>query len=146
MKYVYIAGKFEDQVHLRALATELALLDFTIVSRWLWERNNATYGIGKPLKRLAERDLQDIGGADVMVVFAHAIGKDSHTVGRHVETGYALGLGIPIIYIGIPRHIFTTLPTTYRVMPTLPYNMERLAKQIEAKIRRIPCQAGALSA
>jgi nucleoside 2-deoxyribosyltransferase len=134
---IYIAGKFEDQAHLRVLAEALGMEDFFITSRWLRERNNATYGVGKPLKRLASRDLEDIDAADVLVVFAHAIGKDSGTVGRHVETGYALGKGIPVIYLGLPRHIFTTIHGTYRINLQLPYDMKRIAAQIAAKVERI---------
>jgi nucleoside 2-deoxyribosyltransferase len=134
---VYIAGKFEDQAHLRDLAAALEMVDYCVTSRWLRERNNATYGVGKPLKRLASRDLEDIDASDVMVVFSNPIGKDSGTVGRHVETGYALGKGLPVIYIGLPRHIFTTLPSTHRVTPKLPYDMKALAKQVAAKLARL---------
>ena len=107
---IYIAAKFEDQDFLRAVRDELSALGIVCTSRWLEERQNFAYGQGMPVRRIAERDLEDIDAADMLVVFSHPIGPDSGTVGRHVETGYAIAKEKPIIFLGHPPHTFYDLP------------------------------------
>jgi hypothetical protein len=106
---IYIAAKFEDQAIMRQIVGQLEKYGIDCTSRWLFERQHSKYGKGLSARFIAERDLEDIRAASLLVCFNQAIGPDSGTVGRHVEAGYVIGK-LPIIYVGMPQHTFRTLP------------------------------------
>lgn len=60
--------------------------------------------------RYAERDLADVARSDVLILLTASIAQISAggaaSGGRHVEVGYALALGKPVIVVGEPENLF----------------------------------------
>lgn len=117
MPALYLSAQFEDAAILRDARAKLAALGYIVTSRWL-DAGTAVpataqageAGAGDRLAAIAVQDLEDIRAADVVVVYnppeACAIGRG----GRHVETGYALALGKPIVVVGTRGNVFHWLP------------------------------------
>lgn len=117
MPAIYLSAQFEDAAILRDARAKLASLGYTVTSRWL-DAGTAVpataqageAGAGERLAAIAVQDLEDIRAADVVVVYnppeACAIGRG----GRHVETGFALALGKPIVVVGARGNVFHWLP------------------------------------
>ncbi|CAN5821979.1 hypothetical protein BH24ACI4_BH24ACI4_11400 [soil metagenome] len=114
---IYLSGQFEDGLLLRQVSRELRDAGYTVTARWLDSAGGspATAGAGQPgaathLASIARQDLEDIVGADLVVVFnppeACSLGRG----GRHVETGYALALGKRLILVGARGNVFHWLP------------------------------------
>lgn len=59
----------------------------------------------------AQQDLADIEAADVVVMFTGG-GRGG---GRHVEVGYALALGVPVLLVGARENVFHALPEIKQV-------------------------------
>lgn len=85
-----------------------------VVSRWLDEPVAATTTLDQvswQFKReCALDDLADIVSADVMVFFSENPECAQVRGGRHVEFGYALACGKPIVVCGPRENIFHYLP------------------------------------
>lgn len=62
------------------------------------------------LARFATEDLEDIDAADVLVCFTEPPRTGPARGGRHVEMGYALAKGKPIICVGHRENVFYCLP------------------------------------
>lgn len=54
----------------------------------------------------ARKDLEDVAAADVLFAWNPEGWEEKGTGGRHVEFGYALALGIPIVLAGERSNIF----------------------------------------
>lgn len=112
---VYLAARFKDQSVLREWQAILACNGIAVTSRWLnGSHDEATDGAAK--ERFAREDFEDIARADVFVLWnpPHALGNGSG--GRHVETGYALALGKPVLIVGAPENVFHWHPGVYAVL------------------------------
>lgn len=107
---VYLAAKYEDRSEMCDLAEMLAQEGIECVSRWINDPEDKKYSASN--RSQGQRDLADIRCADVFVVFCESVYRDSGSGGRHVETGYAMGEGIPIIFAGEPKHVFGSMPNT----------------------------------
>lgn len=81
------------------------------MSRWLDVEDIAT---GTPDQ--AVMDLDDIRVADIFVVYKPRETHGRTTGGHHVEFGYALALGKPIVLIGEPENVFHVHPAV-QVVP-----------------------------
>jgi nucleoside 2-deoxyribosyltransferase len=123
---VYLAAPYIARDALREYAADLELVGMGVTSRWLKEDHALTPGnLGAApevdadaVRQHCEADFADIYAADVVVVFTGSAiaaiveGVESaedarlHTGGRHVETGYALALGKPVVVIGTPENVF----------------------------------------
>lgn len=80
------------------VAEYLEDVGFEIVSRWLYEPFGRVEEYGPDdRQRLALMDLEDVKRADALVLVA---GPDRYPGGKFVETGIALGAGIPVVIIG----------------------------------------------
>ncbi len=117
MPSVYLSAQFEDAPVLREARVRLVALGCTVTSRWLdaatavpATAQSGHAGAGERLSAIAAQDLEDIREADAVVVYnppeACAIGRG----GRHVETGFALALGKPIVVVGARGNVFHWLP------------------------------------
>lgn len=117
---VYLAAPYAARDLMREHAEQLTFLDLDVVccSSWLaegYEINAGTTGPASALEGEAvdghvEQDLADIAAADVVVAFtAASLGlpvEAAASGGRHVETGYALALRMPVLVVGEPENIF----------------------------------------
>jgi hypothetical protein len=56
--------------------------------------------------RYAVEDLADVAAAHAVVVMSPTAWLNSGSGGRHVEVGYALGLGMPIVLLGVRGTVF----------------------------------------
>ena len=56
--------------------------------------------------RFASEDLEDIRRADVVICFTEEPRSNNSRGGRHVEFGYALGLGKTIVIVGPRENVF----------------------------------------
>lgn len=96
-------------------------------SSWLTETQPIDAGTTGAATSLEERvvnehalaDLEDVRAADVLVVFtAASLGlelEETASGGRHVETGYALALGRPVVVVGEAENIFHRSQLVWRV-------------------------------
>lgn len=85
------------------LAAKMPLLECT--ARWLDEQADT-----QATRAHAEMDLEDVKAADVVVFLNPWQFKTSGTGGRHVEVGYALAHGKPILLVGEKSNLFHELP------------------------------------
>lgn len=109
---VYIAAPFDTQDEMKVLRGRLQNRGHLVTSRWLDE--SEIPGHPDPhdnvYKGHALRDLQDIRASTVVILFNPLSHKSQGTGGRHVETGFALGVGKSIIIYGWPSNVFHALP------------------------------------
>lgn len=101
---VYIAAPFADAPFARLIAQGLRqLADIECTSRWLT-------GSSELNDEWARKDLEDIDAADVLVALNAEAWNDpaanKGSGGRHVEFGYALAMGKPILLVGSRSNIF----------------------------------------
>lgn len=131
---VYLAAAYAARDTLRDHLTTLADHGIAVTSTWLHETGALTPGaLGAATDLTADEvtqhcinDFADIDAADAVVLFTGQALTDYvpadlppmklHTGGRHVETGYALATGKPVIVIGDPENVFhrgmcTLVPT-----------------------------------
>jgi hypothetical protein len=113
---VYLASRFSRLPELVEYAAELeATGKFVITSRWLRGGHDwvGTADEDIPVEhnaRFAQEDLEDIDAADVIVCFTEPARSASARGGRHVEAGYAIARGMPILVVGHRENVFYCLP------------------------------------
>lgn len=119
---VYIAAPFPMRKEAILLMQRLEARGVHVTSGWLRQDD--------PLGAIdATKDLDDIIGADMMIVMIPPGFENQGTGGRHVEFGYALGMDIPVIVLGGRTNMFhylnhiivlpyeaTTLPDILRAL------------------------------
>lgn len=117
----YLAAPYAARERVAEYARDLVRVGIDVTASWLDEEheiNEGTTGAAPALHpeevaRHAATDLDDIARCDVLVLFtAASLGFDPADVasgGRHVETGYALAKGIPVLVIGEPENVFHRL-------------------------------------
>lgn len=104
---IYIAA--HSQPMARDLKKQLELLGHAVVARWI--EHDTKFGLGAASysdterKALAAMDDADVRRADVLVLLAEPEGRFVPG-GKHVETGIALGIGIPVYVVGRRENIF----------------------------------------
>ena len=153
---IYLAAPYATRPQVKARATELTRIGYTVTSRWLNEKhavNDATVGAAPALTDqqaagAAAGDLIDIKSADLLVVFTpRALGypRDcGNSGGRHVETGYALALGKPVLLVGDPENIFHRCGSKVDVVPDWHQALiELAARLVENRRRRTVVEGGA---
>jgi hypothetical protein len=95
---LYLAASSPRQEEMRILRKGLAAHRISVTSRWL----DMDFDL-IPLEEYGNNailDLEDIDDAHYLVLYNPKADHRTGTGGRHVEAGYALGTGKPIIYIG----------------------------------------------
>ena len=108
MMKVYIAAPFSELPFAAKIAVGLTqAADIICTARWLTEHSEMT-------AEWAQRDLDDIDAADVLVALNAATWNEpaanKGSGGRHVELGYALARGKPIVLVGVRSNIFHSHP------------------------------------
>lgn len=115
---VYIAAPSELREQ-AAICKRVLELEGTIKvsSRWI---TMELFGSSDPnyLQTWAENDLADVKDADIVMLINPESFRTSGTGGRHVEVGYALALGKPVLVVGEQTNVFHYHPlVTYLATP-----------------------------
>lgn len=112
---VYLAAAFSRRAELRGYRDELRRAGIEVTSRWLDESEEPEPDDDdfaddvRSFAEYAEMDLEDVQDADVIVCFTEEPGGGPARGGRHVELGYALGIGLDAIVVGYRENIFHCL-------------------------------------
>ena len=125
---VYLAADYslKDELYILALILEAA--DLEVTSRWIRAKNEPIAGLSQERRReCAEIALEDIRAADVFVLVNPGEHANSGTGGRHVELGYALGLGKPVVVSGDRTNVFHSLPQVRHIDQDFP--LEQAVKE-----------------
>lgn len=118
MTAYYLAARFSRWGEMQGVRDVLTALGHTVTSRWIDlhggdQLESATHqqlnDDPGAVAHFGVHDLQDIDAADTLLSFTSADGGGKG--GRHIEHGYALGRGIPVVVIGPRENIFHTLPS-----------------------------------
>ena len=120
MTSIYLASRFSHKPQMQAHAADLAHDGIVVTSRWMradyrWNGVPEDAINEYELALCAMDDLDDIAAADVLVCFTEHPSAGHTSGGRHVEAGYALGLGKPILVVGPRENIFYGLPGVAQV-------------------------------
>lgn len=111
---IYLAARYSRRNEMRAFAQKLRERGLVVTSRWLDEDKPLNTHLGDDTdefyREAAEIDLEDLRKADTIVFFAEDPHVGTPRGGRHVEFGYAIGLGKRLIVIGAHENIFHYLP------------------------------------
>jgi nucleoside 2-deoxyribosyltransferase len=105
---VYIAAPYPAREAAIDLMATLDAAGFEVTSSWLVEDDMLT-------DEFARKDLDDIDRADALVAMNPPEWAERGTGGRHVEFGYALAQGKPIVLVGARSNIFHHLMTVHVV-------------------------------
>lgn len=106
---IYTAARFSRRYELSMRAGELLNDGHIVTSRWLYhhEWDGGDDDLPPALSEaFAEEDLEDIASSDVFVIFTDPPEKRTTRGGRHVESGYALALGLPVVVVGPRENVF----------------------------------------
>lgn len=112
---VYLAGRYSQKEDIKVKARELESLGIEVTSSWLEEPHSPQVGLTELTPDLARfyahQDLTDIYRADLVILFT--VDPNTPTVrgGRHFESGFAHGLGRPLILCGPRENVFHYLPS-----------------------------------
>lgn len=110
----YLAAAYDRKEEMQEVRDALGVFGYEVTSRWIDGHPEINSGdiisiemLNDPnylklCREVANHDLSDIALADAMISF------NGHTNqgGRHVEFGYALGLGMPVFIIGKRENLF----------------------------------------
>ncbi len=112
---VYVAARFSKLAELRDCTVPyLECFGYESTSTWLKEdpENGSIVDKDKEafFKECALTDLDDIERADIFMLFSEDPESLHPRGGRHVETGYAIGLNKRVVVIGPKENIFHMIP------------------------------------
>lgn len=116
---VYFAASFHRKDELKPIRADFQADGIEVTSSWLDQPHKPTAGLEdlteEEHRRFAVRDLHDIFQSDAMVYFAVELSQAPARAGRHVEFGFALGIGLLIIVVGPKENIFHYAPGVIHV-------------------------------
>src|SRR6266702_6113809 len=107
---VYVAAASYRQREARNLFRRLERHGLEVTGTWVFKRS---LGEVETFPTEAARDLAQIDEADLVVTLTEnprARRPKYTTGGRHVECGYALGKGRPLVVVGPKENVFHYLP------------------------------------
>jgi hypothetical protein len=115
----YLAAQYHQKPEIEQYAIQLKNVGIEVTSSWLEEPHAPGTQMSDLTadwhEKYAQQDLLDIEDANILVFFSIPDTQLFRRGGRHVEFGYALGLGLPILVIGPKENIFHYLPTVKHV-------------------------------
>lgn len=97
--HVYIAAPYPCRNEAIGIMAHLEANGCAVTSTWLRQPDQMA-------DEFAKLDLADVARADVLLAFNPRGWEQKGTGGRHVELGYALALGIPVVLLGERSNIF----------------------------------------
>lgn len=107
---VYLAARFSRKNEIKEKAKELEALGINVTSRWLDETADPNSDLKEfdddAHTEVAQVDIEDIDAADVLVLFTENPELGFKRGGRHFESGYAHGKGIPVVTLGPRENVF----------------------------------------
>lgn len=119
---VYLAAPYAARADMALEAMVLQAHGHIITSRWIWATHPIEPGTvdAAPahsdyhLRYQTAQDLEDIDGADAVILFTSSWTMETYNLhrhqtisgGRHVEVGYALAKKKLVIVLGDPENIF----------------------------------------
>ena len=116
---IYLASRYSRIEEMQTYADQLYANGHEITSRWI-KGNHQISDEGLSIQaeeskriQFAQEDLEDLSTADIIIAFTEEPRATNSRGGRHVELGYALGLGKQIIIIGHRENVFCCLPEMY---------------------------------
>jgi hypothetical protein len=116
---VYLASRYSTKDLMNTYAQELRASGIEVTSTWLEETHGPNTQLqdvrDEELAGYAEADLRDVYRAEWLVFFSVDPTIPVARGGRHVEFGYALGLGRKILVVGPKENIFHYLPEIHFV-------------------------------
>jgi nucleoside 2-deoxyribosyltransferase len=134
---IYLAAPYAARDHLRRLIHGLSM---SFTSEWLLAEHAIHDGVvdaapGHPdeyVRMQAEGDLADIVCSDALILFSSHFAQaqwglrpdQTTSGGRHIETGYALAKGKPVVVVGQPENIFHR--GACKIVPTFGLALEYL--------------------
>lgn len=126
MERIYVAGKFEEVVAVRAAQQALIARGFDITHDWTNENSAGLKGeaLETFLAKCAEDDYDGVTFADAVLLLNH-----DRAFGAMVETGIAIARGIPVFVVGhkIRDNIFFHLGSDFGV-----YLFDTVEEAVEA--------------
>lgn len=122
MKF-FLSSRYSRKDELIKLRDKLEQMGHDVTSRWLdtnWEERDEHWepSVAPPeyREKYAQIDLQDVSYCDCLVCFTDPPGQGGRRGGKHVEFGYAMGLGKKVIIVGPRENIFHCHPkVTYYI-------------------------------
>lgn len=104
---IYLASNFASQARMKGVRRVLEALNHQVVSTWLDEDGAQSYELNPECgPGYAIRDRQEVDDADILIIDTL---ESSHTGGREVELGLALGSHKRVWRVGPARNIFHTV-------------------------------------
>lgn len=137
----YLAAPYQSREQIRVCAAVLQQWGVTVTSTWLLEDHEINAGTTHAATALpdeavaahAQQDMDDIDRSDLVVLFTAASVGVEGGGGRHVETGYALASGKPVIVIGEPENVFHRLGApAVQLVPDWPAAVDAIGDRLEA--------------
>jgi nucleoside 2-deoxyribosyltransferase len=109
---LYLAARYSRRLELVEHRAELERHGHVVTSRWLegnHQAENDQLHRGADAERFAREDLDDLHRARALVAFSEEPRTTTSRGGRHVEFGFALALGLPVLVVGPREHVFCCL-------------------------------------
>lgn len=115
MEKIYLAARYSRHEEMRDYRSQLERWGYKVTSRWIdggHQLSKEELGDEAEKKRsqFALEDFADLEDADTVINFTEEPRATNSRGGRHVEFGYALGLGYRVIVIGPRENVFHCLP------------------------------------
>lgn len=107
---IYLSAAWYRREEVQQFQHRLQGEGFDVKSRWLDEG-----AIGLAHSEAAEIDLNDISDCDVFVTFTEQSRSHYFSGGRHVELGFAIGLGLKTYVVGHAENVFHSAPGVERL-------------------------------
>jgi len=110
---IYLCARYGRRLEMTDIARQLIAYGNNIVSSWIYPALEDMDRLATPTQQgeFAAVDLTEIRRADTFICFTECPTDIAHhRGGRHVEFGYALGLGIDCVIIGPRETWFHSLP------------------------------------
>lgn len=137
---VYISAPYELRDYAVQLRRDLFERGVEVIARWIDSEvpdynPQAMQATMDRNARWACVDIEDLEQADVMVLVNPAEWRHKGSGGRHVETGIALGNGVPVVIVGERTNVFHYLAeATLIPYPAIPVDLVKaITDAIEAR-------------